>query len=85
MCMKVSAPKRDPAVDKQIARQEALAQEQRKLAARETAEQKESDIQDEIESQSGLTGTTASRRASRGRRSLISSDIGGIGYYSRFK
>ncbi len=78
MCMK---PKRDPAVDAQIAEQNARAAEQKDVAARETTAQKQSDIQAGIESQAGLAGG----RASRGRRSLISSALGGIGYYSRFK
>tara|TARA_R110001632_G_scaffold45588_1_gene115975 strand:- start:575 stop:805 length:231 start_codon:yes stop_codon:yes gene_type:complete len=74
-------PKRDPAVDAQIAEQNARAAEQKDVAARETTAQKQSDIQAGIESQAGLAGG----RASRGRRSLISSALGGIGYYSRFK
>tara|TARA_R110000787_G_scaffold83516_1_gene179680 strand:- start:230 stop:460 length:231 start_codon:yes stop_codon:yes gene_type:complete len=74
-------PKRDPAVDAQIAEQSARAAEQKDVAARETTAQKQSDIQAGVEAQAGLAGG----RASRGRRSLISSALGGIGYYSRFK
>tara|TARA_R110000796_G_scaffold168859_1_gene285763 strand:- start:842 stop:1072 length:231 start_codon:yes stop_codon:yes gene_type:complete len=74
-------PKRDPAVDAQIAEQNARAAEQKDVAARETTAQKQSDIQAGVEAQAGLAGG----RASRGRRSLISSALGGIGYYSRFK
>lgn len=78
MCMK---PKRDPAVDAQLAAQATRAEEQKEVAAKETAAQKESDIQAGIEAQAGLAGG----RASRGRRSLISSSLGGIGFYSRYK
>jgi hypothetical protein len=80
MCLKMK-PKRDPAVDAQIAEQNARAAEQKDIAAKETTAQKESDIQSGIEAQAGLAGG----RASRGRRSLISSALGGIGYYSRYK
>ena len=78
MCMK---PKRNPAVDAQLAEQEARAGEQRDAANKETTAQKRSDLQAGIEAQAGLAGG----RAARGRRSLISSALGGIGYYSRFK
>ena len=78
MCMK---PKRDPSVDAQLAEQEARAAEQKDVSAQETTAQKQSDLQAGIEAQAGLAGG----RAARGRRSLISSALGGIGYYSRFK
>ena len=80
MCLKIK-PKRDPAVDAQLAQQEARAAEQKDIADAETTAQKQGDVQAGIEAQAGLAGG----RASKGRRSLISSALGGIGYYSRFK
>ncbi len=72
MCLK---PKRDPAVDEQlrIQREQVAAQEER--VQEQVSEQKKEDVTD-------LMQRVSKRR--RGRRSLLSSPLGGIGFYSRF-
>lgn len=72
MCLK---PKRDPAVDEQLRIQRAQAAEQEQRVQSQISEQKQQDVSDLMQ--------RVSRRRT-GRRSLLSSSLGGIGFYSRF-
>ena len=69
MCMR---PKRDPAVDEQLEIQRAEAAEQEAKVREEVSAKKAEDV-------SNLLQRVSGRR--RGRRSLLTSPLGGIGFY----